>query len=383
MRIHTVKGNEKISDIAREYGIDEEILRMNNELEHGEATVGEELLILTPTRTYTVRRGDTAERLALRFGVRRRDIMAMNPWIEDEGLVTGRLLALKYDQKYYGMAAANGYFYNGCSIGELKKKLPYLTYITVGCMATEDGKLKRLFDGRDAVGIARSADKIPLLRVYDRNKDREKCKYSSELIDEIISYAIGGGYKGVTLAGRTLTEENLMDIRKRMIGCDLILITEISEKSPTYMSEYADGSVLVYSGANSNSEESSAYAKFATDGESAKTFIELPCFAECNGEYLTVNDALVRARRGACELKSHDSDGYLFFTDKKNQRYNMPSLKKIKATLATVHEYGYMGISFDIMRVPTPYLMMYNSCFGTSTYTSVRAREGCSRAREE
>ena len=382
MHIHTVKTGEKVSDIARTYGVSEDILRMNNGITGINPAVGEELAVLTPTRTYTTRRGDTPERLALRFGIRRRDILAMNPWIEEEGLLPDRTLALKYDQKHYGMAAANGYYYNGCTPEELNKKLSYLTYVTVGCRAVEGGRLKRLFDGRDAVGIARSADKIPLMRVFDGDDGRGATE-NKELIDEIIAHATAGGYKGVTLGGRTPNEEFLLEMRKKMIGCDLILITEVTEESPPYMNEYADGSILMYRGGGNKANEIEAYRKYATECDGARTFIELPCFAKTPDGYVTVDMALTRARRGGCVINPSEDDGALSFTSKKYGRHEYPSLKKIKATLDTVHEYGFMGISFDIMRVPIAYLMMYNNCYGTSTYTSVRSREGCSRAREE
>ena len=384
MRIHTVKQNEKISDIARKYGVDEDILRMNNGLENGECAEGEDVLVLTPTRTYTVRKGDTAERLALRFGIRRRDIIAMNPRIESEGLVPGRILALKYDQRSYGMAAANGYYYNGCSPEELNKKLSYLTYVTVGCQAAEDGRLRRLFDGRDAVGIARSADKIPLMRVYNLTPcdkiSKEKYLFFT---DSIINQATRGGYKGVTLAGFIPSAELLVDMRRRMIGCDLILITEINEKSPPYMSEYADGSIMTHSGSYDGCTDIDAYKKYATELESSRTFATLPSFAERGDKYLTVDEALKQARRGGYKLEYREDSGALEYNDKNGSLTSLPSLRKIKAILDTVHEYGYMGISFDIMRAPISYLMMYNSCYGTSTYTSVRSQEGCSRARGE
>ena len=83
MVIHRIKKDETVSDVAKLYGVDEDILRTNNGLDaRDRPAVGEELLILTPTRTYVVKGGDSAERLALRFGVLRRELMANNPFIE-------------------------------------------------------------------------------------------------------------------------------------------------------------------------------------------------------------------------------------------------------------------------------------------------------------
>lgn len=385
MLIHTVRASEKLSEIAKNYGVDEDILRRNNDITEGEPAVGEELLILTPTRTYTVKRGDSAERLALRFGVRRRDMAAMNPQIECEGLVPGQKLALRYDDRSYGMAAANGYYYNGCKAEQLKKRLPYLTYVTVSAAVAEGDELKLTFDGRDAVGIARSADKIPLLRVYDKEKSRKpdaSGKYG--IINKMISYAMGGGYKGITLGGQGASDSFLVELRKSLLGCDLILLTEVEADSPAYACEYADGSILTYGKYGTPDlsfaeGEGETYSKFASECEGSKTFIELPSLALCESGYIPVDEALARARRGGCEIGTDKATLLSSFEHKRRGGHIFPSLSNIKATLDAVHEYGYMGISFDIMRTPLPYLMMYNALFGTSTYTSVRAPEGCSR----
>ena len=74
MQIHIKQEGEKLKDIAEKYGVSEESIRMTNELYDGEPTDGEELLILIPTRSYTVQHGDTPDRIALRFGVSKNDI---------------------------------------------------------------------------------------------------------------------------------------------------------------------------------------------------------------------------------------------------------------------------------------------------------------------
>ncbi len=383
MRIHTVRDGESLSDIAKEYGIDEEILRVNNEIPEGECTPGEEVLILTPTRTYTVRPGDSTERLALRFGARRRDLLAMNPWISTDGLTPARKIALSYGDRRLGMAAAHGYLYNGYSTDVLIGRLPYLTYVTVGCCVAEGNCIKKLFDPRDAVGIIRSADKIPLMRIFDKNPHRAGGSADSEKFSEnIISAALAGGYKGITLSG-SFSEKYLVELRGKMIGCDLILFTELDSCAPPYLNDYADGSILSYTEDGASSEdESDFYKKFATDMESSKTFIELPSFASFDGGFMKRAEAVGMARRSGAEIKPSENGSQLTFMHKKRGAVKFPSLSSVKSILDIIHEYGYMGISFDIMRCPLPYLMMYNASFGTSTFTSVRSAEGCSRAGE-
>ena len=57
MQIHRVKEGESIYSIAREYGVHPSKIIENNGIRNpSRLTVGRELLILIPTRTYTARR---------------------------------------------------------------------------------------------------------------------------------------------------------------------------------------------------------------------------------------------------------------------------------------------------------------------------------------
>ena len=70
MVIHTVKSGETLYKISKLYGVSPAKIIENNGLRHPDRlSVGKKLLILTPTKSYTVRGGDTIERIARRFGV--------------------------------------------------------------------------------------------------------------------------------------------------------------------------------------------------------------------------------------------------------------------------------------------------------------------------
>ncbi len=367
MVIHRVEDGQTVTDIARGYGVDEDILRMNNGLSDEMPAVGEELLVLTPTRTYVVRRGDSPERLALRFGIMRRELTALNPWIEREGLVPGRRLALRYDERKYGQTAANGYFYSGSNPDTLRERLPYLTYVTVASAIAEGGELKRIFDGRDAVGIVRMADKIPLLRIYCKGGEASDERVDEELIEKMIYAAISGGYKGITLGGCLPCEDFIMKLRKKLMGSDLILFNEVDEGAPEYLCELADG--IIFFGPTALRDKGGFASRAALEGfaikrESNRCMPELCSFSEGDGGFIPIAEALRIARRGGCRIERDDARGLCSFTHKRTGKYVFPSLENIKATLDTVHEYGYMGISYDIARTPLSYLMMYGALFG-------------------
>lgn len=396
MQIHIKRTGESIKDIAEGYGVWEENLRRINEISNGEAADGEELLVLTPTRSYTVQHGDTLERIAMRFGIRKRDILAQNPWISEENIKTGDRLALKYGAPSFGMAVANGYFYKGCSEEALRRALPFLTYVTFGSAVCDRHKITKIFDDRKEVAWALEEKKIPLVRVFDRYIERYKSGDDLTAFAEgLIRLAKEGSYKGIVMDACSLSDsaENftafLMILRKMMIGCDLILITEINEESPIEFSEYADGSVMYYpkfamaEPVSFEEGERKILSDFACRGESAKAFIDLPSPALCNGRYIPYDEAISKARKGRCNITHNESTLLSSFTDRKQGEYVFTSLKNIKALLDLAREYDYMGVCFDIMRTPLSYLMMYGAMFKTSYFNSVRTREGCSHGVEE
>ena len=382
MTIHTVKNGERIEDIARKHGVSAELIIRNNDLTT-EPTVGDELLILTPTRTHIAGRHDTPERLLLRFGISKRSLLSCNPGIGERELKMGDTVVIKYSEPAYGMGASCGEVYRGYDEKRLRAALPYLTYLSVSSAVIEDN-IREIFDDRRVVDLALSSDKIPLLRLCDKKIGRKYGEKSEReaLAERIVGFAADKGYRGIVLSRVDDAEgvaDFLMEMRKRMLGCDLILLTEINEKSPSYMSDLADGSIFSYSAFPSEKDHGDvwrAYEKFAEECECAKTLIALPVFARYKDEYVPLEEALHTARKRRYEIKH---DGMTASFSDGGADCHFPSLKSIKATLDKIHEYGFMGASFDVSRTPTAYFAAYNALFRPAIYTAVRAPEGCSR----
>ena len=65
MTIYTVKSGDSIYSIAREYGVPSSRIITDNFLTNpGRLVVGQDLVILFPTQTHTVRGGDTLDSIA-------------------------------------------------------------------------------------------------------------------------------------------------------------------------------------------------------------------------------------------------------------------------------------------------------------------------------
>ncbi|MBQ8302503.1 MAG: LysM peptidoglycan-binding domain-containing protein [Clostridia bacterium] len=396
MKIHTTSAGEGLKEIAELYEVSEENIRNVNELSNSQPALGEELLIIKPTRTYRVQFGDTPERIALRFGVRKEELFQNNPWIIGRTLKEGEELTLKASEKPCGMAVSNGYFYKDCSGEKLIRAMPYLTYVTFASAIADDRGIRRIFNDKTFVEMALKKRKIPLVRIYDKATDRYKSdKDLSEIAKKMIDFATNGGYKGIVLNSCSSSDSAqnyslfLVALRKMMIGCDLILVTEIGENSPLEFSEYADGSVIYYpkfandNAPSFNDGERKLLSDFACSGESAKVFIDLPSLACLGKDFCSISDALSAARLNGYQISKNENTLLSSFNDRRQGEVRFSSMEYLKRIFDLIDVFDYMGICFDIMRAPLHQIMMYNALFKTSYMNGVRTREGCSRGVEE
>lgn len=395
MKIHITKAQESLSNIASEYDVDEEIIRNINEIKRGEPAEGEEILIIRPTRTYTTQYGDSVERLALRFDIPRREIYLMNPHLCGRELAVGEKILLKCAERSHGMKVANGYLYKGCSEEKFKRTMPYLTYVTLASAIADGNGIKKTFDDRKWVNLALSEEKIPLIRVYDKHSERFKNKGDqSDYANSLIKLAKDGDYKGIVLNTNIFSDsaenfsEFLMILRKQMIGCDLILITEADENTPYEFCEYADGGMIYYpkyamGNAKSFSDgERSMLADFACNCESAKTFVDIPALAMLGDNCIPILEANESARSHRCTISCNENTLLSHFNDRKQGECRYLSLRGLNELYELVQEFDFMGVCFDIMRTPLSHLLMYNAKFKSYYATNVKSREGCSRANE-
>ena len=391
MKIHTVSRGETLCEIAERHGVSKKILSsFYGVKENTPLLSGEELLIPSPTRTYTAKASDTVERIALRFGVRRRELLTQNPHIGKCGVKEGDELILRTADTPLSTAASAGILYRSASEESLYRALPYLTYVAISSFVAGDCGARRIFDERRTMRIINENGKIPLLRITDtsgKEKYTDK-KRREDFISELVALASGEGYKGVMLAvpgavrdGCDCFAEFLVELRRKMIGEDLILITECDEKSPIYLSELSDGAVFSIERCGDcalgfDTFEKAKITAFASEGESSKSFLDLSPFASVGGEYITIDEAMKLARRGYCEIKT-DEESLMSSFEYKGKSVRFPSLKNIKARLELSAELGFMGISFDIMRVPTTHLSLLGACFRNVSYAGFNSPGGC------
>lgn len=394
MTIHTVKAGETVFRIARDYGTSPiKIIEDNGLLRPDELNVGEELLILTPTRTYNVRGGDTVDKICRRFGVKRQALLASNPALGGtDRIYPGQVLSLRYDKPTGGMVAANGYVFAGCDTETLRAALPYLTYVTVAAGTEDDGQVSFLFDDRTLLSLSHEAGKTVLLRIgMERVPDDFFCdpERQERFLKAATKAAHAHGYDGITLSCFRMTKEAgeafcqwMMEARRLLLGMNLLLFTETDGNGGGAVSEYADGNVLFYEKCSLTDiptfeeGEKKVLAEYAGQYESSRTFLDISPFGYAGGAPLTREEIMKIARRYKSEILYDQERQICSFSypqfgggRRETRTVVFDSLRNIQHRLDVADEYGYMGIAFDVLRTPIAGWMMFYTTFSPIDYS--------------
>lgn len=383
MQIYRAKENEDVYSIAGEFGVSPIKLSEHNDLSvKGNLPVGREMLIIVPTRTYNVKGGDTLDKISLKFGVKKEDILRMNPELSGrEKLYPGQLLTVRSAPASYGMINTNGYFYRGCSMDRLVSVIPYLGYVTLCSAVYKGGAIHSLFPTEDAVLLTKSLGRVPMLRIYLTEFPGEDDVRS--LADSAVILAKAGGFAGVTLSGigalgkmGAETDSLVFTMRRELMRSDLLLFVEGDCEAYTSYMEYADAGILTYDKIHKNSipcfddGERASFERFSENHESSRTFVEISSFACSAGKYIEKSEAMRITDRKRGEIDSDDDKKIIRAVYGKKRKHEIiyESLENTKSKLELVSELGYLGVAFDIGRVCTADLMMMSEMFGIITH---------------
>ncbi len=374
MIIHTVSPGETLFTIARKYAVSPVKIIENNCLLYPDRLIpGQQLLILTPTRTYVVRGGDTVNKVCRRFGIKKNALLASNPALHGrQTLHAGTELALHYDAPLYGICTLNGYVYEGTSTDRFYTLLPYLTYITF-CGKNENNHA--------FIKSAKEENKIPLLRLNLRESHDAYLADKHSLI-KTVEDAKKSGFGGITLSGSA--ESNIetrkdfsMEVKKQLLGMDMLLFMEVEQNSDAG-ADVADGIILLYEKVydkeikSFEEGEKHAVTNHSKNFEPGKTFLEFPSFGYDGEKALTHDQIQKIAIKYGADIKNETQKKIcaLDYTQYKNGKKHpvhvaFESLENIKAKLELLHEFGLIGAMVDVGRVPISYIMMLYTMFAS------------------
>lgn len=383
MQIYRVQNEETVYDIASEYGVSPVKIAEDNEIEiRGRLPRGREILVITPSRTYNARSGDTLDGIARRFKTTKESLIRQNPELcGREKLYSGQLLTLKSTAPSFGMISTNGYLYSGTTKNRLLAVMPYLSFVTLCSAIYKDGRIHNIFPSEDTVALIKSHGRAPILRVYMTELPGKDTV--SDFANSIVIMAKSCGFVGATLSSlnNVSTDKERLDslvftTRKILMESDLLLFTEGDiEKNTSYM-EYADAGILTYDKLHRadipsfDEGEKAAFENFAYSGESSRAFVEISSFAFSLGKFIEKREAMSISTRKRAHILSDDKKKIQIHTYGRHKKREIifESLENTKAKLGLISELGYMGVSFDIARVCIPDLMMTVNMFDLISY---------------
>ncbi len=188
MTIHTVRSGDSIYSIAREYSVPPSRIITDNLLENpSRLVVGQDLMILFPTVTHTVRGGETLSGIAAMYGTTLLDLYRNNPILGGlPNVYPGQVLNISYETPPLGGISLNGYAYTSIDREVLRRTLPYLTYLSVFSygITEEGGLIPPAGDDTELIALAREYGAVPLLVLTSVT---ERGTFSSERAAALLS----------------------------------------------------------------------------------------------------------------------------------------------------------------------------------------------------
>lgn len=132
MVIHVVQPGETLYAIAGRYGVDPDLLRVDNGVpESGALAVGQTLVIQSIRTFHIVQPGQTLSAVAAQYGVPLRALYRNNIWLGGSPAVQpGQMLVIAYEGSKLGSIFTNGYAYPFIQQQLLSATLPYMSYLT-------------------------------------------------------------------------------------------------------------------------------------------------------------------------------------------------------------------------------------------------------------
>ncbi len=210
MILYTVKPGDTVFSIAQKNGTSPSRIIIDNNLTNpGKLVVGQTLVLLYPTKTYTVRGGDTLDTIAKMYGIPLLKLWQNNPALRGRSYIyPGQTLNISYEAPPLGNIRVNGYAYPYIDRSVLRTTLPYLTYLSIFTYGFRtDGSLIEPTGGdAELISIAKEYGTVPLMMLTSLT---EMGTFSNELVAALLAD---------TNLQRTVTENALRVVREKGYG---------------------------------------------------------------------------------------------------------------------------------------------------------------------
>ncbi len=210
MIIHTVKKGDTLYSLSRMYNVPISRIEADNGIKKGRyLVIGEDIVINNGGRAYTVKEGDTLYSIAESNGITVNALLRSNPSLMGNPLIfPGQTLYI--EEKSENEIVVNGYAYTFINESELRRALPFLSYLTVFTYGfREDGTLIIPEDER-IIEIAKSYGVSPIMLLSTLTDEGvfnntlsgklfDDTDLQDILIEELINTAQSKGFEGIEI----------------------------------------------------------------------------------------------------------------------------------------------------------------------------------------
>lgn len=184
MIIHTVMPSDTIYSLSKQYGIPETRIITDNFLDPTQKLVaGQTLIICRPSKTCSVRGGDTLSSIAKENNISVLSILQNNPQVRTDKLTPSQTLNLSYDRTNARSIIVAAYT-GDASLQQIEKYLPYISALIVQNAARiDDGTVSMLQNVTPIVAMAKKYRALPLLSLDCTN---ERGKWNGDCIAKLL-----------------------------------------------------------------------------------------------------------------------------------------------------------------------------------------------------
>lgn len=186
MVIYTVRPGDNIYKLSRLYGIPEQKIIEDNQIQDPQQlVVGQALVLMTDSVKHTVGTGQSLYSIAAMYGTSVNRLLDANPQITDPSLILpGQVLTIPVASQKLGSILVNGYVFPGVNRSTLERTLPNLSFVSIfSYMAGADGSLSPIED-EPVITASRAQKTAPFMVVTNLQTEGG---FSSEIANAILS----------------------------------------------------------------------------------------------------------------------------------------------------------------------------------------------------
>ncbi len=167
MTIYTVQKNDTLHSVARKFSVPASRILTDNFLKTDRLTAGQNLVILSPTVTHTVRGGETFDHICQKYHITPNELFRNNPSLNGQRQVfPSACLNISYEDTVYGEKETSAVAYSHIAEDILCRTLPYLTYVQIYSSGVcEDGSIMDDTDNSRILELAHMYKVCPILTI--------------------------------------------------------------------------------------------------------------------------------------------------------------------------------------------------------------------------